>query len=117
MPELPEVETIVRGLRPLVGATIVGVERVDPRLANHPLDDVHPRMQPLECRHDVLHRRRKGARHEHVEVALDSCTRTRIRALPGPARGRPAPEQQDQAGRAGRICRIAHRLHRLAPIT
>jgi len=32
VPELPEVETFVRGLRPLVGATIRRVEVLDPRL-------------------------------------------------------------------------------------
>lgn len=32
MPELPEVETIVRGLRPLEGSRILGAEVLDPRL-------------------------------------------------------------------------------------
>ena len=36
MPELPEVETIVRGLRPLAGGRIVAIETLDDRLA---LDD------------------------------------------------------------------------------
>lgn len=32
MPELPEVETIVRGLQPMVGSRIIGIAVLDPRL-------------------------------------------------------------------------------------
>jgi formamidopyrimidine-DNA glycosylase len=50
MPELPEVETIVRGLRPLIGLMVTSVERLDPKLTFDPDALVGSRLVGVERR-------------------------------------------------------------------
>lgn len=63
MPELPEVETFVRGLQPAVGRTIEGADVLDPKLALRPSGLVGRKIDSIE---------RRG---KHIVFALDDGER------------------------------------------